>query len=89
MCFGSGFPLIVCGVQGNTLTDPKFKEGDTLKTFDYVIANPPLSDKRWSTGLDPSNDPYDRFTFGTPPAKQGDYAYGRGNRRARSEARDG
>src|ERR1700676_1563406 len=22
--------------QGNTLTDPKFKEGDTLKTFDYV-----------------------------------------------------
>jgi len=63
-------------VQGNTLTDPKFKEGDTLKTFDYVIANPPFSDKRWSTGLDPLNDPYDRFQpFGTPPAKQGDYAY--------------
>ena len=45
-------------VQGNTLTDPKFKDGDTLKTFDYVVANPPFSDKRWSTGLDPLNDPY-------------------------------
>ena len=62
--------------QGNTLTDPKFKDGDTLKTFDYVVANPPFSDKRWSTGLDPLKDPYDRFhSFGTPPAKQGDYAY--------------
>jgi type I restriction enzyme M protein len=63
-------------VQGNTLADPKFKEGGTLKTFDYVIANPPFSDKRWSTGIDPINDPYDRFQpFGTPPGKQGDYAY--------------
>jgi type I restriction enzyme M protein len=63
-------------VQGNTITDPKFKEGDTLKTFNYVVANPPFSDKRWSTGLDPLNDPYQRFQpFGTPPAKQGDYAY--------------
>src|SRR5690242_8941772 len=63
-------------VQGNTLTDPKFKDGDTLKTFDYVVANPPFSDKRWSTGLDPEKDPYERFkSFGTPPGKQGDYAY--------------
>ncbi len=63
-------------VQGNTLADPKFKEGDTLKTFDYVVANPPFSDKRWSTGLDPQHDPYERFQpYGVPPAKQGDYAY--------------
>ena len=63
-------------MQGNTLTDPKFKEGDALKTFDFVVANPPFSDKRWSTGLDLLDDPYDRFKpFGTPPAKQGDYAY--------------
>ena len=63
-------------LQGNTLADPKFKEGDTLKTFDYVVANPPFSDKRWSTGIDPLNDPYERFNrFGTPPARQGDYAY--------------
>ncbi|AZP11217.1 type I restriction-modification system subunit M [Undibacterium parvum] len=62
--------------QGNTLADPKFKEGESLKTFDYVVANPPFSDKRWSTGLSPLNDPFDRFdTFGVPPAKQGDFAY--------------
>jgi type I restriction enzyme M protein len=63
-------------LQGNTLADPKFKEGDSLKTFDYVIANPPFSDKRWSTGIDPLNDPHERFKhFGTLPAKQSDYAY--------------
>src|SRR5438552_411659 len=63
-------------MQGNTLADPKFKDGDTLKTYDYVVANPPFSDKRWSTGIDPLHDPYNRFqTFGTPPARQGDYAY--------------
>ena len=62
--------------QGNTLADPKFKEGDTLKTFDFVVANPPFSDKRWGNGVDPQHDPFDRFTsFGIPPAKQGDYAY--------------
>lgn len=66
--------------QGNTLTSPAFtiKAGnyDLLKQFDYVVANPPFSDKRWSTGLDPLNDPFNRFeTFGAPPAKQGDYAY--------------
>jgi type I restriction enzyme M protein len=62
--------------QGNTLADPKFKDGDALKTFDYVVANPPFSDKRWSTGIDPLHDPYQRFQpFGTPPVRQGDYAY--------------
>ena len=66
--------------QGNTLTSPAFTLNvgnyDLLKNFDYVVANPPFSDKRWSTGLDPLNDPFNRFeTFGAPPAKQGDYAY--------------
>lgn len=62
--------------QGNTLTDPKYKDGQALKLFDYVVANPPFSDKRWSTGLDPLHDPFGRFEhFGVPPAKQGDYAY--------------
>jgi len=62
--------------QADTLSDPKFKDGDTLKTFDFVVANPPFSDKRWSTGIDTLHDPFERFTpFGTPPAKQGDYAY--------------
>ena len=63
-------------VQGNTLTDPKFKVDEVLKVFDYVVANPPFSDKRWSTGLDPTHDRFERFKgFGVPPGKQGDYAY--------------
>jgi type I restriction enzyme M protein len=63
-------------VQGNTIADPKFKEGGILKTFDYVIANPPFSDKRWGNGIDPLNDHYERFKhFGVPPNKQGDFAY--------------
>ena len=62
-------------LNGNTLTDPKFKHGEQLRTYDYVVANPPFSDKTWSTGLVPSNDTYQRFIWGVPPPKQGDYAY--------------
>ncbi len=62
--------------QGNTIANPLFLEHGQLKTFDFVVANPPFSDKRWSTGLDPESDPHERFKhFGVPPAKQGDYAY--------------
>ena len=62
--------------QGNTLANPLFLNGDSLQTFDYVVANPPFSDKRWSTGFSPESDPYDRFnSYGVPPGKQGDYAY--------------
>ena len=62
-------------LQGNTLASPKFKDGEQLRTYDYVVANPPFSDKTWSTGLTPSSDPYQRFQWGEPPGKQGDYAY--------------
>ncbi len=62
-------------VNGNTLAAPKFKDGEQLRTFDYVVANPPFSDKTWSTGLTPSTDPFQRFQWGEPPPKQGDYAY--------------
>jgi type I restriction enzyme M protein len=62
-------------LSGNTLAAPKFKDGEQLRTYDYVVANPPFSDKTWSTGLIPSSDYYQRFAWGEPPAKQGDYAY--------------
>lgn len=62
-------------LSGNTLAAPKFKDGERLRTYDYVVANPPFSDKTWSTGLTPANDPFQRFAWGVPPAKQGDYAY--------------
>jgi type I restriction enzyme M protein len=62
-------------LSGNTLFDPKFKDGENLRTYDYVVANPPFSDKTWSTGLTPANDRFQRFTWGVPPKKKGDYAY--------------
>ena len=62
-------------LSGNTLSAPKFKDGEQLRTYDYVVANPPFSDKSWSTGLTPSTDPFQRFAWGEPPPKQGDYAY--------------
>jgi len=64
--------------QGNTLASPLFldEKTGTLKAFDYVVANPPFSYKAWSNGIDPANDLYGRFQdFGTPPDKNGDYAF--------------
>ncbi|MCC2638437.1 MAG: type restriction-modification system subunit [Moraxellaceae bacterium] len=62
--------------QDNTLSSPHFTQNETsLKTFDYVVANPPFSTKAWSNGIDPLNDLYGRFEYGTPPEKNGDYAF--------------
>jgi type I restriction enzyme M protein len=69
---------IASGGEG-TLVKPRFLDGERLRTYDYVVANPPFSDKTWSTGLtlgeDGSGDKHKRFTWGAPPKKQGDYAY--------------
>ncbi len=62
-------------LSGNTLAEPKFKDGSQLRTYDYVVANPPFSVKTWTSGLTPDADPYQRFAWGTPPPKQGDYAF--------------
>jgi type I restriction enzyme M protein len=62
-------------LTGNTLAAPKFKDGERLRTYDYVVANPKFSDKTWSTGIIPEKDPFRRFEWGVPPARQGDYAY--------------
>ncbi len=63
-------------VRENTLSTPLFKDGNQLKTFDFVVANPPFSFKSWSSGVDPAHDVFGRFQdFGTPPAKNGDYAF--------------
>jgi len=63
--------------QGNTLANPLFlNEQGSLRTFDYVVANPPFSDKRWGSGVDVEEDKCNRFDgFGVPPSKNGDYAY--------------
>jgi type I restriction enzyme M protein len=59
----------------NTISEPQFLKDGSLRTFDLVVANPPFSDKAWSSGIDKNNDKFDRFTgFGIPPTK-GDYAF--------------
>ncbi|QBN20263.1 type I restriction-modification system subunit M [Flavobacterium nackdongense] len=61
----------------STMSNPLHKNelGD-LKTFDYIVANPPFSSKNWTDGFDPANDIYNRFEEGKiPPTKNGDYAF--------------
>jgi type I restriction enzyme M protein len=62
--------------QGNTLANPLFlKSADTLETFDFVVANPPFSNKQWTNGVNVEEDPFERFAYGVPPSKNGDYAF--------------
>ncbi|WP_205741446.1 type I restriction-modification system subunit M [Gordonia polyisoprenivorans] len=58
--------------KGDTITSPQTAAGSRLKTFDFVVMNPPFSVKSWNNGLE--ND-YNRFEYGHPPEKNGDYAF--------------
>ena len=61
-------------VRGDTLSNPKFVEGDRLKQFDVVLANPPYSIKQWDREAF-SVDPWGRNIYGTPPQGRADYAF--------------
>jgi type I restriction enzyme M protein len=62
--------------QDNTLANPQWKSDDgSLKTFDFAVANPPFSVKSWSNGINLTDDEFKRFEYGTPPDKNGDYAF--------------
>lgn len=62
--------------QDNTLASPQWKDSDgNLKTFDFAVANPPFSVKSWSNGINITDDEFRRFEYGTPPDKNGDYAF--------------
>ncbi|MDF7824691.1 type I restriction-modification system subunit M [Pontiellaceae bacterium B12227] len=62
--------------KDNTLSSPYWKDkAGNLQTFDFSVANPPFSYKSWSNGVDVNNDPFGRFEYGTPPDKNGDYAF--------------
>ena len=61
-------------VRGDTLRNPAFFSGDSLGTFDCVIANPPFSLEKWGEEVWTS-DPYGRNFAGMPPGKSGDYAW--------------
>jgi type I restriction enzyme M protein len=73
---------------GDTIRNPKLKEGDALMKFDTVVANPPFSLDKWgkveekekgreksSTSYDPESDKYNRFWRGIPPKSKGDWAF--------------
>ena len=60
--------------RGDTLADPKFIEGDRLRRFDVVLANPPYSIKQWHRSAWES-DPHGRNLYGVPPQGRADYAF--------------
>ena len=59
---------------GDTLRNPKLKEGDALMKFDTVVANPPFSLEKWGAD-EAADDPYNRFWRGIPPKSKGDWAF--------------
>lgn len=61
-------------VRGDTLANPAFTNGDELRRFDVVLANPPYSIKGWDRDAW-SSDPWGRNEFGTPPQGRADYAF--------------
>ena len=63
--------------SGNTLSTPQYLDGfNELKKFDFIVMNPPFSDKSWTDGIKPSEDKYKRFDgYSIPPEKNGDYAW--------------
>ncbi|MBY8275756.1 type I restriction-modification system subunit M [Vibrio fluvialis] len=62
--------------KGNTIADPQWKEANgQLKTFDFAVANPPFSNKNWTSGINPNDDEFGRFSWGIPPEKNGDYTF--------------
>jgi type I restriction enzyme M protein len=61
-------------IRGDTLADPKHIEGDRLRQFDVILANPPYSIKQWNREAW-SSDKWGRNTLGTPPQGRADYAF--------------
>lgn len=65
---------------GDTLLYPKFKEGDTIKKFDYVVANPPWNQKGYGEDTLKKGEYWqERFPFGftskTSNSKKGDWVW--------------
>jgi type I restriction enzyme M protein len=61
-------------VRGDTLAHPAFTDGDRLRRFDVVLANPPYSIKVWDRAAWAS-DRWGRNRYGTPPQGRADYAF--------------
>ena len=63
--------------SGNTLSNPQYLDDfGELRKFDFIVMNPPFSDKDWTQGIKVSEDKYHRFDgYGIPPEKNGDYTW--------------
>ncbi|MDG2539825.1 class I SAM-dependent DNA methyltransferase [Dyella jiangningensis] len=61
-------------IRGDTLAEPKHIEGDRLRQFDVILANPPYSIKQWNREAWGS-DRWGRNFLGTPPQGRADYAF--------------
>ena len=61
-------------IRGDTLAEPKHIEGDRLRQFDLILANPPYSIKQWNREAW-SSDKWGRNSLGTPPQGRADYAF--------------
>jgi type I restriction enzyme M protein len=59
---------------GDTIRNPKLKEGDALMKFDTVVANPPFSLDKWGAD-EAAADTHNRFWRGVPPKSKGDWAF--------------
>lgn len=71
----------------DTLNSPQFKDGLSLKQFDYIVANPPFSLKSWRKGaleqdkfgrwgtVKRNRDGEEYIDLPMPPEKCGDYAF--------------
>lgn len=64
-------------IQGDTLLYPKFKFEDSIKKFDYVIANPPWNQKKNydEDSLKRSDYWRERFVFGFPTKQSADWVW--------------
>jgi len=59
---------------GDTLNNPRLLEGDQLRKYDIVVANPPFSLDKWGAE-NAMADQFKRFHRGVPPKSKGDYAF--------------
>lgn len=53
-------------IEGNTLTNPQHIEEDSLKSFDFIVSNPPFNVDFSSMVETLKSDKYDRFFAGIP-----------------------
>ncbi|OYD06725.1 N-6 DNA methylase [Paludifilum halophilum] len=60
--------------MADTIREPQWVQDHHLKTFDYVLMNPPFGLKNWGQEV-AETDPFGRFKYGVPSAVSGDIAF--------------